>query len=179
MDQIGYPVCHETKTLLIKTRKAACTAIGLAMRDYCEWVIGAKAVWEECRDYTIILVVREPLDRFNSFYRAKNPHTSTGKRLIKECFFGGKWENNPHCAPITEYTNQLHKWPEIILRYENLDKDFEIIRERFPGTRELEKANVSPQERDIWRDYDKNTLRFIRDKFIVDYRNFNYPIPTI
>jgi len=181
MEQIGYPVCHETKTVLIKPRKVASSAMGIAMRsrEHDDWVIGAKALWNECKGYTVIIVVREPMDRFNSFYRAKNPPCSKGKRLIKECFYGGKWSDNSHVVPITNYIAQIYKWPDIILRYENLEEDFEIIRERFPGTGNLEKRNVSPRERDIWRDYDKKTLKFIRDKFIIDYENFNYPIPVI
>lgn len=173
METIAYLINRETKSLYLPVKKVAHSALVTALNPVTERVGGKKRV-KEFLGYTWIMVVRDPLDRFNSFYRADRP----GKRRVDpdgllDDVLEGYWSKDSHTEPQANYLDDL-KIPEIIVKYENLQEEFWRFKGMFPGCLDLQPENISPRERDLWRDFTPEQIEQLRERYARDYELFGY-----
>lgn len=173
METIAYLINRETKSLYLPVKKVAHSALVTALNPVTERIGGKKRV-KEFLGYTWIMVVRDPLDRFNSFYRADRP----GKRRVDpggllDDVLTGYWKNDSHTCPQVEYLEDL-KMPEVIVKYESLKDEFWRFEEMFPGCNLLLPENISPRERDLFRDFTPEQIDILRDKYKLDYEVLGY-----
>lgn len=173
MEDIAYLVNDKTRSLYIPVKKVSHSAIVTALNPVTRRVVGKEEA-KKLINYTWIMVVREPLDRFNSFYRSDNPGKQRLDPLgLMDDVITGYWKNDSHTCPQSEYIEGL-KIPEVIIKYENLKDEFWKFEEMFPDCNKLGVENVSKSDRDLYRDFPVDMIDVLRDKYKLDYILFNF-----
>ena len=119
-------------------------------------------------------VVRNPWDRLLSGHLYfKRTGKFTEESVPFDAFLRGDWK--PKLAtmgnPQVNYVGS--KKPEIVMRFENLEKDFEQIQELFDCDAPLPVTNTT-EHKHYTEHYDDITRKLVEDRFKEDIERFNY-----
>jgi hypothetical protein len=126
----------------------------------------------------LFCVVRNPYSKLVSAYNyshGKNANKEHLNKFIKqklENFDKNKYWNGCHILPQHYYTHGKRKC-DIILKYENLDKEFNDLMKKNNLNLSLPKNNTSRKNVSV-KDLNKESIKLINKVYDKDFKLFNY-----
>jgi len=137
-----------------------------------------KRITDIARPRIVVALVRHPLDRLVSTWAdCSRPHRigligthrMTGQP-IHGIYAGMPFDEfarivadhpltNRHWQPMTVWLRAWGGWPDVLVRYEHLREDWELVRGMQHGIPEFPRAQHNKSERGDWRSYYSDELR--------------------
>lgn len=122
--------------------------------------------------YYSFCVVRNPWDRMISLYhyamKVNNESTDFNAWLKKNYQFSRHWYSVSTCQ-----VEWIRHQPNLIIRYENLGNEFEVIQNQFDSTKSLPTINKTVHQH-YSSYYDDWSRNFVGDLYLKDIEKFNY-----
>lgn len=190
------PQFHEMKTIFLHIPKSAGTSLGEALfgtglTGHFDWRLYKAENRAAFRSYYKFCFVREPIDRFLSAYNyliggGKAPYDAAmGLDVAK---YGGinafiefglerdRWSRLRHFRPqsLMVCDRDLSVQVDFVGRFENFDRDCQIVADALGVKLAPPKSNVTPRKTVSFADLSGSSLRRLRDIYRADFQAFRY-----
>ncbi len=168
---------HGKKILFIHIPKNAGASISKWLVDYGSVLVdeirhSSLQVSDFKNSYYSFCVVRNPWDRMISLYhygmKVSDETTNFNEWLKKNYQFNRHWYSVSTCQ-----VEWIQHEPNLIIRYENLGDEFEIIRSKFNSTMPLPTINKTLHQH-YSTYYDDWSRNFVGELYSKDIERFNY-----